>query len=294
MNKTVSVAQGAATPATPSPTHIENLVERAEDPDEFIGLALRCFRIVGWALIVSLLGVLALDGAAVAARLCGLAAGAALDGGPSSLGSLGLAGLGAAAIAAAFLMLGSIQVRYTFEHAHIHKRHFYALKLARRREAAAALRSLAVKDAVPAVKALMELRRDTGLLDRRLAIEMLMLRRRWRDLTWFPATLVVSGAAIGTVVMARSATGAILLPAAFLASGPLLWGLVLLWAAERVGRVREVLSASPPELSSAFDPNPDLQAAVERLLVRVNRHFDRLNGAADLGGMGIEEEEAGM
>jgi hypothetical protein len=94
--------------------------------------------------------------------------------------------------------------------------------------------------------------------------------------------------------MARSATGAILLPAAFLASGPVLWGLVLLWAAERVGRVREVLSASPPELSSAFDPNPDLQAAVERLLLRVNRHFDRLNGAADLGGMGMEEEEAGM
>jgi hypothetical protein len=59
-----------------------------------------------------------------------------------------------------------------------------------------------------------------------------------------------------------------------------------LWIGERMVRVRGLLSPAAPELSSAFDPSPPLEAAVERLLRRVNRHFDRLKGPAD----GIDEE----
>ncbi len=259
----------------------EHIAAIDDDPETFLQPVLDSFRLIGRAVLVLLAGVLLADLAALAA---------ALKAAPWLW--LGLAIVAAGPVIAAVAMLGSIQVRYTFEHAHMHKRHFYALKLARFREACAALQSLALNEAVPAVHALQDLRRQTGLLDRRLAIETLILRRRWRDLTWFPRAGVAAGC--GCVAAEIAETGSfdesLTVPGALLLGALLVWAAVERWAADRVARVRELLSPAPPELSSAFNPSPPMEALVERLLTRINRHFDRLKGVADVRLDTIEEE----
>jgi hypothetical protein len=247
-------------PAGPDP--------HADTPDEFIAAGLSAFRLIGRSVLVLTAGCAAIDASAVL-----------WDEADAPWAGPALACAGAGLVAAAMGLLASLQVRYTFEHGHTRKRHFYALKLARWDEACAALRSLDPADAVGAVRLLGELRRDTGMLDRRLIVESLMLKRRWRDLTWFPGAVAVAALAVaGATVVGRAAT-----PQAWalLGASALAWALVGLWARERVRRVLELLQPAPAELSKRFDPTPKLEAAIEGLLVRVNRHFDRLNGFAD-------------
>ena len=266
--------------APPTPAPLLDAIVAAETPEHFIEPAQACFRLIGRAVLRLLGGALALDLAAVLARRAGV--GLPL----SSLNPLGWAAaatalIGLGLVLAATSLLGSIQVRWIFEHAHLHKGHFYALKLARQREATAALMSLDPTVAVPAVAALIDLRRETGMLDRQLAIETLMLRRRWRDLTWFPRAGALAGmaGAVTAVAMAGPADADLLaVPAGLLGAGLLAWVAVGLWAGERVARVREVLATMPAELSREFDPSPHLKATVARLLVRINHHFARLKG----------------
>jgi hypothetical protein len=267
----------AKAPVTPP---LLDAIVAAETPDHFIGPAQSCFRLIGRAVLVLLAGTVAVEAAAGVARV-GRLTPELNPADPMLWATAALAVVGLGLDLGAVSMLGSIQVRYTFEHAHLHKGHFYALKLARQREAIAALQSMAVSDAVPAVSALIELRRETGFLDRTLAIETLMLRRRWRDLTWFPRAglaLVLAGLVALTLMTGALDQRGLIAPSAIAGAGLVLWFIVERWAAERVARVREVLQTSPPELSREFDPSPHLQATVERLLVRINHHFDRLKG----------------
>ena len=280
--------------APPTPAPLLDAIVAAETPEHFIEPAQACFRLIGRAVLTLLGGALALDLAAVLARLADV--GLPL----SSLNPLGWAAaatalIGLGLVLAATSLLGSIQVRWIFEHAHLHKGHFYALKLARQREATAALMSLDPTVAVPAVAALIDLRRETGMLDRQLAIETLMLRRRWRDLTWFPRAGALAGmaGAVTAVAMAGPAdAGLLAVPAGLLGAGLLAGVAVGLWAGERVARVREVLATMPAELSREFDPSPHLKATVERLLVRINHHFDRLKGVQLQIPDTVEEEAA--
>ena len=262
---------------------LDQIAAADDSPDAFLQPVLDCFRLIGRATLILLGGVLTADLASLAAALKA----------PGWLW-LGVGALAGALVLIAIGMLASIQVRYTFEHAHMHKRHFYALKLARFREACAALQSLALSDAVPAVHALQDLRRQTGLLDRRLAIETLMLRRRWRDLTWFPRAGVAAGCGCVAVELVETGTfdETLTVPGALVTGGLLIWAAVEHWAGNRVARVRELLSPSPPELSAAFNPSPHMEATVERLLTRINRHFDRLKGQNDLRLDTLEEEMA--
>jgi hypothetical protein len=260
--------------AMPGPGPVETKFKYAENPDMFVSAGLNCFTLIGWAVLVATAGALALDGAALA-PVFGLEDGA----------DLGFVDAGLALCLIALAMLASIQVRYTFEHADIHREHYYALKLARWREATAALRSLAVADASAAVEKLIDLRVETALLDRRLAIEAVKLQRRWRDLSMFPMLAAVGGLLAVLLVRASGAGPAI--------AGAVLWSLTFLWAGERVRRVREVLEIAPDDLNAMFNPTPALKATVVRLLTRINRHFDRLKGAAELADAAIEEEEAG-
>jgi len=280
--------------APPTPAPLLDAIVAAETPEHFIEPAQACFRLIGRAVLTLLGGALARDLAAVLARLADV--GLPL----SSLNPLGWAAaatalIGLGLVLAATSLLGSIQVRWIFEHAHLHKGHFYALKLARQREATAALMSLDPTVAVPAVAALIDLRRETGMLDRQLAIETLMLRRRWRDLTWFPRAGALAGmaGAVTAVAMAGPAdAGLLAVPAGLLGAGLLAGVAVGLWAGERVARVREVLATMPAELSREFDPSPHLKATVERLLVRINHHFDRLKGVQLQIPDTVEEEAA--
>jgi hypothetical protein len=247
----------------------------ADSPEEFIAAGLSAFALVGRSVLALTAGCGLIDAAAVVWD----EPGAPWAGPAAAAGGAGLVG-------AALVTLASLQVRYTFEHGHTRKRHFYALKQARRREACAALRSLNPADAVGAVRLLGELRRDTGGLDRRLIVESLILRRRWRDLTWFPAAFAVAAlAAAGAGVLGRAeALQEPAAPAALLGASVVLWGLVELWARERVRRVLELLAPAPADLARSFDPTPELEAVIESLLARLNRHFDRLNGFADRAG----------
>ena len=184
-----------------------------------------------------------------------------------------------------------VQVRYTFEHAALHREHFYELKLARFREACAQLKSLSVREAVAAVRALQGLRKEVGGLDRRLAIETLMMKRRLRDLLWLSragAGLGAAGAAALLVLTGRGGLLATVVPILAVLAGIALFLLIELWARDRMARAIELLAPAPAELAQAFDPSPPLEAAVERLLTRINRHFDRLKGPGDT----FEEENA--
>lgn len=271
---TVKKVHNHDTTPMPGSGPVETQFKYAESPERFVSAGLNCFTLIGWAVLTATAGALTLDGAALG-PLFNLEDGAdviAVD-----------AGLAISLVALA--LLASIQVRYTFEHAEIHREHYYALKLARWREANAALRSLAVADATSAVEQLIGLRVETALLDRRLAIEAVKLQRRWRDLTLFPTLVAVAGFAAALFVRGPGAGPAF--------AGAALWALTLLWARERVHRVREVLEVTPDDLSAEFNPTPCLKATIERLLTRINRHFDRLKGAPELADLRTEEEEAG-
>lgn len=280
--------------APPPPVPLLDAIVAAETPEHFIEPAQDCFRLIGRAVLTVLAGVLALDVAAVLARVGAVSLPlSALT--PPGWAAVAAAVLGAGLVLTAASLLGSIQVRWIFEHAHLHKGHFYALKLARHREATAALMSFDPAVAVPAVAALIDLRRETGMLDRQLAIETLMLRRRWRDLTWFPRAGALGGlvgAAAGVALAGPPDPRLAAVPGGLLVLGLVGWIVIDLWAGERVARVREVLATMPPELSKEFDPSPHLKATVERLLVRINHHFDRLKGAPAPMPDTVEEEAA--
>jgi hypothetical protein len=182
------------------------------------------------------------------------------------------------------VLLASIQVRYTFEHAETRRRHFYELKLARFHEAAAELKSLSVKEATGAVRTLHALRKDIGGLDRRLVVETLTLKRRLRDLLW--AARAGAGLAALAALAIAAATGhgglwAVAVPVLVILGALLAYAAVEAWVRERMAHVVELLAPSPREVADAFDPTPHLEAIVERLLTRLNRHFDRLKGAAE-------------
>jgi hypothetical protein len=194
----------------------------------------------------------------------------------------GVAGL--LLVSAAAGLLASIQVRYTFEHAETRRRHFYELRLARFQEACAALKSLSVRDAVAGVHTLHALRKEIGGLDRRLVVEALTLSRRMRDLVWAARAAAVLGALVALAIVAGSGRGGFLGTAAPLAVVLAAMGAyvaVELWVRERMARAAGLLVTTPAELAGAFDPAPHLEAAVERLLTRLNRHFDRLKGPVD-------------
>ncbi|MBS0295330.1 MAG: hypothetical protein JSR45_03400 [Proteobacteria bacterium] len=280
--------------APPPPAPLLDAIVAAETSEHFIEPAKDCFRLIGRAVLVLLAGALALDLAAGLARVGGVSLPlSSLT--PLGWGAGAAALVGFAAVVTATSMLGSIQVRWIFEHAHLHKGHFYALKLARQREATAALHSLDPAVAVPAVAALIDLRRETGMLDRQLAIETLMLGRRWRDLTWFPragAAAGIAGACAWVALAGPLDTYRLAAPVGLLTLSLVAWIAVGLWAGERVARVREVLATMPPDLSREFDPSPHLKATVERLLVRINHHFDRLKGVQTQAPDTVEEEAA--
>ncbi len=249
----------------------------AENPEIFVGPVLHCLDLARRSTVLLLGGAAALDLGAVLAWGSAPAAGWTIQ----AVSAAVAVGTGAGLILAAAGVLALIQVRYTFEHAHLHKQHFYDLKTARFHEACAQLKSLSVKDAVGAVKRLQALRGDIAGLDRRLAIETILLRRRLRDLTWSArAIAVLAGAATVTALIAGGVrdTGATALALTILAAEVCAYIAVERWIAERMTHVYAVLSPSPPELSQSFNPSPPLEAAIARLLTRVNRHFDRLNG----------------
>jgi hypothetical protein len=253
-----------------------------DDPEVFLTPLLDCLPLARRALVVLLGGVAALDACAV------LAQGIVPDSENAGPGwrawaalATGVAGALMAAVSAG--MLAVIQIRYTFEHAELHRARFYELKLARFREACAQLKSLAVDEAVAAVRAVQGLRKDIGGLDRRLAIETLMLRRRLRDLVWLSrAGAVLAGAAAAAVLVETGHAGlATLVTVVVMLAAMGLYAAIEAWVRERMGRVITLLAPTPAELAQQFDPSPPLEAAVERLLTRVNRHFDRLKGPFD-------------
>jgi hypothetical protein len=254
---------------------VEIQFQHAENPDKFVSVGLDCFNLVGFALVVATFGALAMDGPALAPVL-----------GIDDIAEMTFVEAGLALFLIAFVALASIQVRYTFEHAGIYREHYYALKLARRREAAAALRSLAVCDAVPAVEKLIELRVETAILDRDLAIWTVKLGRRWRDLTVFPCLVTAAGFA---AALAQQSPGSVLA-----AIGAASWLGMFFWARDRVRHVREVLDVAPADLSALFNPTPPLKETVQSLLNRINSHFDRLNGVPPARDAGTEEEEGGF
>lgn len=254
-----------------------------DDPEIFLGLVLNCFPLARRAVLLLLGGVAAFD-------VCGVLAEGIEPDGPGSAPDMRAnvalwAGLGAAVLAlAAATLLASIQVRYTFEHAETRRRHFYELKLARFREACAELKSLAVKEAVGAVRTLHVLRREMGGLDRRLAIETLTLKRRMRDLVWGARAGVLGATGGALAVVAATGRGGLWatgVPILVILGSLVAYATVELWMRERMTHVVELLEPAPREVAQAFDPSPHLEAAVERLLTRLNRHFDRLKGAAE-------------
>jgi hypothetical protein len=259
----------------------------ADDPESFLQPVLHCFPLARRAMLLLLGGCGALDVSAAAVHESGTDGGEGWNLGEMFGAACGVVGLGL--IVGALGVLAMIQIHYTFEHAGTRKRHFYDLKLARFHEACAELKSLAVREAVEAVKTLHALRRDVAGLDRRLAIETLVLRRRQRDLTWASrAALVLATVILLAVLCLTPAAGLLgaVVPFLILIAALGCYVAIELWVGERMVRVRSLLSPSAPELSAAFDPSPPLEAAVERLLRRVNRHFDRLKGPSD----GIDEE----
>jgi hypothetical protein len=258
-----------------------------DDPEVFLTPLLDCLPLARRAMLVLLGGVAALDACAVFAQ--GLVAqGHLIQGEGAGTGWRAWAAL-ATGVAGAFLaavsagMLAVIQIRYTFEHAELHRARFYELKLARFREACAQLKSLAVEEAVAAVRAVQGLRKDIGGLDRRLAIETLMLRRRLRDLIWLTrAGAGLAALAAGLVLIEAGHAGvATLVTVVVMLAAIGLYAAIEAWVRERMGRVVALLAPTPAELAQAFDPSPPLEAAIERLLTRLNRHFDRLKGPFD-------------
>lgn len=274
---------GAPAPSMPEPrTGLEPALAH-DDPDVFLIPLLACLPLTGRAMGLLLAGVFALDACAVLAE--GLE-----PQGPGSTpdwrawAALWGGGAGLLLVAASAGVLMMIQVRYTFAHAALHREHFYELKLARFREACARLKSLSVSEAVSAVRALQALRKEVGGLDRRLAIETLMLKRRLRDLLWLSRAVAGLGATVAAGLLVLTGRGGVLataLPVLAILLGLGLFVAIERWARERMGRAVVLLTPAPPELAQAFDPSPPLEAAVERLLARLNRHFDRLNGPAD-------------
>jgi hypothetical protein len=258
-----------------------------DDPNVFLTPLLDCLPLARRAMVVLLGGVLALDVCAV------LAQGVEPDGAGSRADWrawvavwAGAAGVVAAVISAGLLAV--IQVRYTFEHAELHRARFYELKLARFREACAQLKSLSVEEAVAAVRAVQALRKDVGGLDRRIAIETLMLKRRLRDLLWLSRAVAGLGAVVAAAILVETghAGVATAITVVVMLVAIALFALIELWVRERMARVAELLTPTPAELAQAFDPSPPLEAAVARLLTRLNRHFDRLKGSAET----LEEE----
>lgn len=272
-------------PAPSIPEHHPGLGPAAahDDPDVFLIPLLDCLPLTRRAMSLLLAGVVALD-------VCAVLAEGLEPEGPGSTpdwrawAALWGAGAGLLLVAASAGVLLMIQVRYTFEHAALHREHFYELKLARFREACARLKSLSVSEAVSAVRALQALRKEVGGLDRRLAIETLMLQRRLRDLLWLSRAAAGLGASIAAGLLVLTGRGGVLATAVGILAILLALGLFVAierWARERMGRAVVLLTPAPAELAQAFDPSPPLEAAVERLLARLNRHFDRLNGPAD-------------
>jgi hypothetical protein len=261
-----------------------------DDPNVFLTPLLGCLPLTRRAMGLLLGGVFALDLCAV------LAEGLEPEGPGAAAGWRAWAALWSAAaglllVAAAAGVILMVQIRYTFEHAALHREHFYELKLARFREACAQLKSLSVREAVAAVRALQGLRKEVGGLDRRLAIETLMMKRRLRDLLWLSragAGLGAAGAMGLLVLTGRGGLLATAVPILAVLSGIALFVLIELWARDRMAQAIELLAPAPAELAQAFDPSPPLEAAVERLLTRINRHFDRLKGPGDT----LDEENA--
>lgn len=261
-----------------SPAHLL----ATEDADGFLEPVLACFPLVRRAVLLLLAGVWALD-------LCSALAQGLEPAGPGSRAdgravlALWAALAGTVLVLAAVGLLASIQVRYTFEHAATRRRHFYELKLARFHEGCAALKSLSVRDAVAAVRTLHALRKEIGGLDRRLVVEALTLSRRLRDLLWAARAAAALGAFAALTSVATGGRGGLLgtaVPIAVVLAAAVIYAAVELWARERMARAAELLATTPGDLAAAFDPSPHLEATVERLLARLNRHFDRLEGPA--------------
>lgn len=253
-----------------------------DDPEVFLTPLLDCLRIARRALMVLLGGVAALDACAV------LAQGIEPEGGNGGPGWRAWAALATGAVGALMAtvsagMLAVIQIRYTFEHAELHRARFYELKLARFREACAQLKSLAVEEAVAAVRAVQSLRKDIGGLDRRLAIETLMLRRRLRDLVWLARAATGLCALVTALILVETGRAGVatLVTVVVMLAAVGLYAAIEAWVRERMAKVVALLAPTPTELAQAFDPSPPLEAAVERLLTRLNRHFDRLKGPFD-------------
>lgn len=295
MSTMTFLTAGGGVSAEPAASKIQRRVTSApaaahDDPDVFLAPLLNCLPVTRRAMGLLLAGLSALDLGAV------LVSGLEPEGpGPApgwrAWAAVSAAGSGLLLIAASAGVLLMIQVRYTFEHAALHREHFYELKLARFREACAQLKSLSVREAVAAVRALQGLRKDVGGLDRRLAIETLMMKRRLRDLVWLSRAGAGLGATLAAALAALTGKGGLFgagAPVIALLAALVLFVLIELWARERMTRAIELLAPAPAELAQAFDPSPPLEAAVERLLTRINRHFDRLKGPGDV----LEEENA--
>jgi hypothetical protein len=254
-----------------------------DDPNVFLTPLLDCLPLARRAMGLLLGGVLALD-------LCAVLGEGLEPEGPGSApdwrawAALWAGAAGLLLIGASAGVLLMIQVRYAFEYAGLHREHFYELKLARFREACAQLKSLSVREAVAAVRALQGLRKEVGGLDRRLAIETLMMKRRLRDLVWLSRAGAGLGAAAAAALLVLTGRGGLLataIPLLAVLVAIFFFVLIELWARERMARAIELLAPAPAELAQAFDPSPPLEAAVERLLTRINRHFDRLKGPGD-------------
>jgi hypothetical protein len=285
MTTMMLAAAGSAAPIQPTPEARPAATPgpATEDADGFLAPVLDCFPLARRAVLLLLGGVWALDVCAVLAQgLEPAGAGSRPDARASAALWVGLAGL--ALVGAAAGLLASIQVRYTFEHAATRRRHFYELKLARFHEGCAALKSLSVRDAVDGVRTLHALRKEIGGLDRRLVVEALTLSRRMRDLVWAARAAAVMGLILALAVTAATDGRVGLLgtavPLAVLLAALAIYLAVELWVRERMARAAELLATAPGDLAAAFDPSPHLEAAVERLLTRLNRHFDRLKGPA--------------
>lgn len=296
MSTMTFLTAGGGVSAGPTASKIQRRVTSApaaahDDPDVFLAPLLHCLPLTRRAMGLLVAGVSALDLCAVLASGLGPERPGPAASDWRAWAAASAAGAGLLLIAASAGVLLMIQVRYTFEHAALHREHFYDLKLARFREACAQLKSLSVREAVAAVRALQGLRKEVGGLDRRLAIETLMMKRRLRDLLWLSRAGAGLGATLAATLALLSGKGGLLgagAPMLALLAALVLFVLTELWARERMTRAIELLAPAPAELAQAFDPSPPLEAAVERLLTRINRHFDRLKGPGDA----LEEENA--
>lgn len=253
-----------------------------EPDDSFVALVLDCFPLSSRAMAVTLAGVCLLDLSAV------LAHEGVLSEQPGwtarEMAAVWTFGLGCAVVIAAAGLLATIQIHYTFEHAGTRKRHFYELKLARFDEACSELKSLSVKDAVEGVRTVLALRGEIAGLDRRMVVETLVLRRKQRDLVWSARAVTALAFLVSTGLLFTSPAAGLaasILPFLMLALALAAYALMEVWVGERLARVRELLAPTPPEIAGAFNPSPPLEAAVERLLRRVNDHFNRLKGPND-------------